>query len=148
VIPRETISRGGVSFPVDPRDQRLLRTDRLGPRKEINWLSQRRTKGIPVENEGGASLPQFPQTPAGLTRMEHLPTVEACIRYWEAVRAHAIQTREAALEWTARGLRASFEQARQELTKAEPPRKKVAARRAPRGRLPPEPSRDGATDGR
>jgi hypothetical protein len=73
-----------------------------------------------VEDDSYIALPQFPSTPDGLARLEHLPTVEACIRYWEAVRIHAIQKRSPALERTAMSLRATYEHARQELRKAEP----------------------------
>ena len=51
--------------------------------------------------------------------MEHLPTIEAGIRYWEAVRVQAIRSRDQALEWTALGLRRSYEAARIELTEAK-----------------------------
>ena len=52
--------------------------------------------------------------------MDHLPTVEACIRYWEAIRVYAIRARNPAMEWTARSLRSSYEQAREQLKQAEP----------------------------
>jgi hypothetical protein len=72
-----------------------------------------------VEDKGTDRLPQFPSTPDGVGRMEHLPTIEACIRYWDAVRVSAIRTGERALILTAMGLLSSFEQARQELLKPE-----------------------------
>jgi len=78
--------------------------------------------------------------------MEHLPTVEASIRYWEAVRVQALEARQPALEWTAMALRDSYEQARRELTNAEHSQKKKAPPRALRGRLQPEPSRDGTNE--
>ena len=73
-----------------------------------------------MEDDGNHGLPQFPSTPDGLARMEHLPTVEACIHYWEAVRIHAIRARNAGLEWTAISLRSTYEQAREELKKPNP----------------------------
>ena len=48
-----------------------------------------------MEDKGNERLPQFPSSPDGVSRMEHLPTVEASIRYWEAVRVDAIETRRA-----------------------------------------------------
>jgi hypothetical protein len=64
-------------------------------------------------------LPSFPQPPPGTPRMEHLPTVEASIRYWEAVRDRAIRARDHARELTAMGLRRSYEAALAALTKAK-----------------------------
>jgi hypothetical protein len=98
-----------------------------------------------VEDNGNEGQPQFPSSPDGISRMEHLPTVEASIRYWEAVRVHAIEASQPALELTAMALRDSYEQARRELTNAEQSQNKKAPPRARRGRLPPEPSRDGTT---
>jgi hypothetical protein len=98
-----------------------------------------------VEDNGNERLPQFPSSPDGIARMEHLPTVESSIRYWEAVRVHAIEARQPALELTAMALRDSYEQARQELTKAQRSQEKKAPPRARRGRLQPEPSRDRTT---
>ncbi len=94
-----------------------------------------------MEDESTERLPEFPSPPDGIARMEHLPTVEASIRYWEAVGAHAIRTGQPDLEWTATALRSSYEQARQELLDAERSQKKSAPRRARRDRVPPEPSR-------
>jgi hypothetical protein len=51
--------------------------------------------------KGNHSLARFPSTPDGIGRKEHLPTVEACIRYWEAVRVNAIRTGERSRELTA-----------------------------------------------
>ncbi len=98
-----------------------------------------------MEDEGNERLPQFPLSPDGIPRMEHLPTVEASIRYWEAVRICAIREQQPALESTARGLRCSYEQVRQELTIREQSQKENAPARARRGRLPPEPSPNGRT---
>jgi len=53
--------------------------------------------------------------------MEHLPTIEASIRYWEAVRVQAIRSHDIGLEWTAMGLKLSYELARFELKKAKRP---------------------------
>ena len=99
-----------------------------------------------MEDEGNERLPQFPSSPEGIARMEHLPTVEASIRYWEAVRVHAIRAGQPALELTAMGLRCSYEKVRQELTNAEQSQKKNAPPRARRGRLPAEPSRVDPTE--
>ena len=44
-----------------------------------------------MEDEDCLMLP-FPPAPAGVDPMEHLPTIEARIRYWEAVRLHAVET--------------------------------------------------------
>ena len=44
-----------------------------------------------MDEEGDERLPQFPKSPDGIARLEHLPTVDASIRYWEAVRLHAIR---------------------------------------------------------
>ncbi len=75
------------------------------------------------------SLPPFPSSPEGVGRMEHLPTVEACIRYWEAMRVYAIQAQNPALEWTDRSLRSSYEHAHEQLKQAAPLREtKVAVR--------------------
>ena len=98
-----------------------------------------------MKDAGKDRLPEFPSSPVGIARMEHLPTVEASIRYWEAVRLHAIRVRELALELTAIGLRSSYEQALKELTNAERSQKENALPHARRGRLPAEPSRDGTT---
>jgi hypothetical protein len=68
-----------------------------------------------MQYAGNNSLPLFPSTPEGDCRKEHLPTVEACILYWEAMRVNAIRMRESARELTAMALRSSYEQARQEL---------------------------------
>jgi hypothetical protein len=93
-----------------------------------------------VKDHSNGDLPPFPSSPEGVARMEHMPTIEACIRYWEAIRSHAIQTRDPALEFIAIGLRAAYEEARHELTKAKPVNKTNAAPHARRGRLPSEPS--------
>ncbi len=98
-----------------------------------------------MEDAGNDRLPEFPRSPDGIARLQHLPTVEASIRYWEAVRLHAIRVREPVLELTAMGLRSSYEQALQELTNAERSQKANAPPRARRGRLAPERSRDGKT---
>jgi hypothetical protein len=72
-----------------------------------------------MSDEAVESLP-FPQPPPGLARLDHLPTVEAGIRYWEAVRVRAMRSHDHDLEWTALGLRLSYEAARQALLKASP----------------------------
>jgi hypothetical protein len=98
-----------------------------------------------VDDNGNERLPQFPSAPDGIARMEHLPTVEASIRYWDAVRVHAIEARQPALELTAMALRDSYEQARQELTNEERSQKRKAPPRARPSRLQPKPSRDRTT---
>ncbi len=92
-----------------------------------------------MKEHGDERLAQFPSSPDGIARMEHLPTVEASIRYWEAVRVDAIKRRQPVLELTALGLRSSYEQALQELTNADQSQKKKAPPRARRGRLQREP---------
>jgi hypothetical protein len=74
---------------------------------------------------GVESCPPYPQPPSGVARLDHLPAVEARVRYWEAVRVRAIRSRNHGLERTATGLRLSYEAARQFLLKAKPipPRK-------------------------
>jgi hypothetical protein len=69
------------------------------------------------ENE---THPPYPQPPPGIARLEHLPTVEASIAYWEVVRVGAIRSCSPDLERTAEGLRLSYEAARQVLLKASP----------------------------
>jgi len=66
-------------------------------------------------------LPPFPEAPSGVPRMEHLPTIEASIRYWEAIRLLAIRSRDPALKRTATGLKLTYEAARNQLTQAKPP---------------------------
>jgi hypothetical protein len=99
-----------------------------------------------VEDNGNERLPQFPSSPDGIARLEHLATVEASICYWEAVRVHAIRAGQPDLELTAMGLRCSYEQARQELTNPDQSQKKNAQPRSRRGRPSPPPSRDGTTE--
>jgi hypothetical protein len=89
-----------------------------------------------VEDENGLRL-QFPAAPAGVDRMEHLPTVEARIRYWNAVRRHAIRTSNLGLELTARNLQTAYEEARQARQPAEEPTQQSEASFGRRGRLPP-----------
>jgi hypothetical protein len=72
-----------------------------------------------MSTEAVESLP-FPQPPPGIARLDHLPTVEASIRYWGAVRLRAIQSQDHDLERTALGLRLSYEAARQALSKSSP----------------------------
>ena len=65
------------------------------------------------------SLPPFPVTPPGVPRLGHLPTVEASLRYWEAVHSRAVADDDHDVERTAAGLWLSYEAARQELIEAE-----------------------------
>jgi hypothetical protein len=53
--------------------------------------------------------------------MEHPPTVEASIDYWEAIRVCALQPGDHGLEQTAAGLRLSYGSARRELIEANTP---------------------------
>lgn len=95
-----------------------------------------------MDDESNDDLPPFPSSPNGIGRMEHLPTVEAGIRYWEAVRVRATEADDLALELTAFGLRSSYEQAHHELTNAGSAQKKPAPRRARRGQLEAETAHD------
>lgn len=63
-------------------------------------------------------LPPYPQPPPQIARLDHLPTVEASIRYWEAIEARAARASNYALKQTAAGLRLSYEAARLKLLKA------------------------------
>ncbi len=74
-----------------------------------------------MPNRDVEGLPQYPAPPPGIPRMKHLPTVEASISYWEAVRRHAIRFHDRGLERTATALRLAYEAARAELTKQKPP---------------------------
>jgi len=91
---------------------------------------------IPVENEGNDIVPQFPLSPEGVARLKHLPTVEACIRYWEAIRLRAWRAGDDFLIQLATGLKESYEEARQELTKAEQSQERKTARTSRRARPP------------
>jgi len=91
---------------------------------------------IPVENEGNDIVPQFPLSPEGVARLKHLPTVEACIRYWEAIRLRAWRAGDDSLIQLATGLKESYEEARQELTKAEQSQERKTARTSRRARPP------------
>ncbi len=62
------------------------------------------------------SLPPFPPSPSDIPRREHLPTVEASIRYWDAIRVRALRAGDHGLAETATGLKLSYEEARRELT--------------------------------
>jgi hypothetical protein len=99
-----------------------------------------------MQYEGNKGLPRFPSTPDGVARKEHLPTVEACVLYWEAVQVNALRTGESARELTAMALRSSYEQARQELIDAESLRKSEAKPRVRAGRPSPGSSRCDAAD--
>jgi hypothetical protein len=63
-------------------------------------------------------LPPYPDSPLGVPRVEHLPTVEASILYWDAMRHEAARTQDLAGYRTAVGLRLSYEAARRELIKS------------------------------
>jgi hypothetical protein len=81
-----------------------------------------------VENEGSDTLPPFPPSPEGIARLKHLPTVEACISYWEAVSRRAWDMGDDPLLETASGLKESYEEARTELNKVEKPKVRKATR--------------------
>jgi hypothetical protein len=66
-------------------------------------------------------LPLYPHAPPGKSRLDHRPTIEASIRYWEAVRARAKRAHNAPLERTAAGLRRSYEALWIEAARAERP---------------------------
>ena len=100
-----------------------------------------------MQYAGNNSLPRFPSTPDGVCRKEHLPTVEACILYWEAMRVNAIRTGESARELTAMTLRSSYEQARQELLDKASSREPAAEPRVrDRPRSLKSPRRDAADE--
>jgi hypothetical protein len=81
-----------------------------------------------VENEGSDTLPPFPPSPEGIARLKHLPTVEACIIYWDSISRRAWELGDDSLLETASGLKESYEEARAELRKAEQPKERKAAR--------------------
>ncbi len=59
--------------------------------------------------------PQYPKPPPGTARRDHLPTVEASVLYWEAIRDSAIAGRDDRLARTADGLRMSYMAIRRDL---------------------------------
>ena len=81
-----------------------------------------------MENEGTDTVPPFPPSPEGVARLKDLPTVEACIRYWDAISRHAWEIGDDSLLETASGLKESFEEAKAELSKAEQPKERKMAR--------------------
>jgi hypothetical protein len=72
-----------------------------------------------MQNRELNSLPPFPGTPRGVPRRAHLPTIEASLLYWEAVRSRAVADNDYAVARTATGLWLSYEAARRELIEAE-----------------------------
>ena len=72
-----------------------------------------------MQNRDLDSLPPFPVTPPGVPRLGHLPTVEASLRYWEAVHSRAVAEDDPDVARTATGLWLSYEAARRELIAAE-----------------------------
>ena len=72
-----------------------------------------------MQNRELNSLPPFPATPRGVPRLGHLPTVEASLRYWEAVHSRAVADDDHDVERTAAGLWLSYEAARRELIETE-----------------------------
>ena len=81
-----------------------------------------------MENEGSDTLPPFPPSPEGIARLKHLPTVEACIVYWDAISRRAWEIGDDSLLETASGLKESYEEARAGLSKTEQPKERKAAR--------------------
>ena len=82
---------------------------------------------MPVDNEGNEELPPYPPSPSGIDRLKHLATVEAAIRYWDAVSRQAWDQGDDSLLETANGLKKSYEDALAELSKIEEaPRRKSA----------------------
>ena len=81
-----------------------------------------------MENEGSDIVPPFPPSPDGVARLTDLPTVEACIRYWDAISRRAWEIGDDSLLETASGLRESFEAVRAELSKAVQPKERKTAR--------------------
>ena len=61
---------------------------------------------------GTESDPEYPEPPPGVARMDHPATVEASIRYWEAIRLRAIKANDPGLERTATALKNAYEAAR------------------------------------
>jgi hypothetical protein len=59
--------------------------------------------------------PEFPRSPDGVVRLEHLPTVDRCIEYWTSVHEEAVDVEDVALALTARSLLEVFEAARHRL---------------------------------
>ena len=81
-----------------------------------------------MENEGSDVVPPFPPSPDGVARLQDLPTVEACIRYWDAISRRAWEIGDDSLLETASGLKESFEELRAELSKAVQPEERKKAR--------------------
>jgi hypothetical protein len=75
---------------------------------------------MPVKDNNDAT--PYPDPPPGVSRMEDLATVEAGIRYWEAVRLRAAGANDHQLERTATSLKLSYEAARQALIMAQKPK--------------------------
>jgi hypothetical protein len=89
-----------------------------------------------VDTDGNEVLPPFPPSPDGVDRLQHLPTVEAAIVYWEAVSRYAWDVGDDSLLETANGLKKSYEDARTELSKVEQPQPRKPARRSRKARPP------------
>ena len=81
-----------------------------------------------MANEGSDTVPPFPPSPEGVARLKDLPTVEACIRYWDAISHRAWEMADDSLLETASGLKESFEDVKTELSKAEQPKERKTAR--------------------
>jgi hypothetical protein len=81
-----------------------------------------------VENEGSDTVPPFPPSPDGVARLKDLATVEACIRYWDAISHRAWEIGDDSLLETASGLKESFEELKAELSKAVQAKERKTAR--------------------
>jgi hypothetical protein len=88
-----------------------------------------------VQDHHNLDLPPFPSPPEGFARIEHLPTIKACIQYWESVRIRATRGHNPNLAFTAESLRSAYEQAHQELTRVDTQQKTAAASRTQRARF-------------
>lgn len=71
-----------------------------------------------MSSKDAGGLPPYPTPPPGVSRLDHLPTVEASIRYWEAVEARATRVHNDPLLRIAAGLKSSYEAARAALLRA------------------------------
>ena len=72
-----------------------------------------------MQNRDLKSLPPYPETPRGVPRWGHLPTIEASLCYWQSVRSRAVADHDPDVARTATGLWLSYEAARRELIEAE-----------------------------
>jgi hypothetical protein len=71
-----------------------------------------------MSSKAVGGVPPYPTAPPGVSRLGHLPTVEASICYWEAIEKRARRINDYTLMRTAAGLKSSYEASRLELLKA------------------------------